>query len=283
MSRKGNPALIGAFVVGSFVLVLAAVAVWGSRALFERKYEYVCYFKGSVNGLDKGAPVKYRGVQVGVVKELKVRFRQPAEDRRIPAFVELWGKRLKELGGDEPTPALVDDMVAGGLRARIAPASLVTGVMYISFEDAPGTPIHRSQLPGPGAIPEIPTLPSEFEELAGNLNRFVTNLTAADIQGMTESISSAMRGVGQLAKTLGGDAQKTGALLNDAQSTLDALHATLTEAHGAVAPDAPLSVDLGAAVSDVDKAAIAVRELADFLRRNPHAIVAGTKPGGASP
>src|SRR5262249_4150083 len=126
------------------------------------------------------------------------------------------------------------------------------------------------------------------------------------LKGMADSVSGAMRGVGEittsedlratmhelpgaiasahrLAKTLDVDAVKAGALVSDTQDALDALRATLTDAQGVVAPDAPLSVDLGAAVSDVDKAAIAVRELADFLRRNPHAIVAGTKPRAASP
>jgi paraquat-inducible protein B len=161
-------------------------------------------------------------------------------------------------------------------------------------------------LPGPGSVPEIPTLPSQFDELTTSVTQFLANLTAADLKGMADSVSGAMQGVGEittsedlhtaiqelpralasahrLAKTLDGDAAKAGALVSDAQGALDALRATLSDAHGVVAPDAPLSVDLGAAVSDVDKAAIAVRELADFLRRNPHAIVAGTKSRAASP
>jgi paraquat-inducible protein B len=306
MSRKANPALIGAFVIGSVVLVVVAVVIWGSRGLFERKYEYVCYFPGSVHGLDRGASVEYRGVQIGVVKEVRLRFRQPAEDRRIPVIVQLWGKRLRELGGSEPTPELVAALVEGGLRARLAPSSLLTGVTYVSFDEAPGTPTHHSELAGPGEVPEIPTLPSEFEEITKSVTQFVANLTDADFRGMADSVTGAMQGVGQittsddlhaamrelpralasahrLAKTLDADAVNAGALVNDAQIALDALRSTLTDAHGVVAPDAPLSVDLGAAVSDVDKAAIAVRELADFLRRNPHAIVAGTKQRGKSP
>jgi paraquat-inducible protein B len=178
--------------------------------------------------------------------------------------------------------------------------------MFVSFDEAPGSPLHRSELPGPGAVPEIPTLPSQFDQISDSLNQFLDNLTTADFKGMADSVAGAMQGVGEittsedlrtalqelpralasahrLAKTLDGDAVKAGALVSDAQGALDALRATLSDAHGVVAPDAPLSVDLGAAVSDVDKAAIAVRELADFLRRNPHAIVAGTKPRGTSP
>jgi paraquat-inducible protein B len=255
-----------------------------------------------VNGLDRGAPVKYRGVQIGAVKDVRLRYRQPADDKRIPVFVELWAKGLTDLGGREPTPEAVEALVASGLRARLASSSLVTGVMYVSFEEEPDSPIHRSESPGPGAVPEIPTVPSESEDLSLSVKQIVANLKSVDFKGMTDSISGAMQGVGQittseelrttlralprtlttaqhLARTLDVDAAKAGTLVDEAQGTLADLRSMLTDAHGVVGPDAPLSVDLGAALSDVDKAAIAVRDLADFLRRNPHAIVAGTKRG----
>jgi len=305
MSKKANPAVIGAFVIGSLVLAIGALLLWGSSSLFERKHEYVCYFPGSVNGLTRGAPVKYRGVELGVVEDIRIRFRQAPDDRRIPAILELRGRRLHELGGSEPTPELIDRLVRRGLRARLVSSSLVTGVMYISFDEAPDTPIHRSELPGKGALPEIPTLPSELDELVDSLTRILANLTGADFKGTSGAISAAMRAVAglvtaddlraslrelpgavdsahRLTKTLDHDAARLATLFDDAHGAVAALRAAASDAHGVVSPDAPLPVDLGVAVSDVDKAAIAVRDLADFLRRNPHAIVAGTKQRGAS-
>ena len=303
MAKKSNLALVGAFVVTSIALAVVAVLIWGSRALFERKYQYVCYFPGSVNGLSRGAPVKYRGVEIGVVKDIRLRFHQAPDEHRIPATIELWGKRLQELGGNEPTPELVDELVAHGLRARLASSSLLTGVMYISFDEAPGTPMVRSEQPGPGALPEIPTLPTEMEELTKNATQFLANLTAADYKGAIDSVSTAMQGVSQLATsgdlqkaldelprtltslrrlagTIDNEAGKAGPVIEDAQGAMLALREALNSAQGVVSPRAPLPVNVGVAVSDVDKAAVAVRELADFLRRNPHAIVAGTKPTG---
>src|SRR5262249_42571002 len=151
-----------------------------------------------------------------------------------------------------------------------------------------------------------PAVPSEFDQLTESVTQFLVNLTATDLKGMADSVFGAMQGVDEittsedlrkairelpralatahrLARTLDGDAVKVGAVVSDAQDALASLRAMLSDAHGVVAPDAPLSVDLGAAVSDVDKAAIAIRDLADFLRRNPHAIVAGAKPRGKSP
>jgi paraquat-inducible protein B len=67
MGRKANPTVIGAFIVGAVVLIVAALMVFGSGTLFTRKHAFVLYFDGSVNGLNVGAPVKFRGVKVGAV------------------------------------------------------------------------------------------------------------------------------------------------------------------------------------------------------------------------
>jgi paraquat-inducible protein B len=300
MAKKTNPALIGGFVVGAIALTVLAIALWGSRALFERKYEYVCYFPGSVLGLNRGAPVKFRGVDIGVVKDIRIQFRQPSEDRRIPVFVELWGKRLHELGGREPNPAMLRELADQGLRARLDSTSFVTGVMYVSLDVIPDSPISYAEMPGPGAIPEIPTLPTEFQEATKAVNQILANLSKADFKGMTDSVAGAMNGVGELAgsdqlhgaveelqpllssaqrltKTLNVQANKAGEVVDEVHGAVGALVETLDTTKGAISPQAPLSVDLSMAVTDVDKAAVAVRELADFLRRNPHAIVAGTK------
>jgi paraquat-inducible protein B len=306
MAKKTNSALVGAFVLGAVLLTFLAVVIWGSRALFERKHEYICYFPGSVNGLATGAPVKYRGVEVGVVKDIRVRFHQAPEDRRIPVFIELWGKRVIGLGGGEPTPELMQELVANGLRARLASLSLVTGVMYVSFDDVPGSRLFLSELPGAGALPEIPTLPTEFDEVTKAVGDLLSSLSSTDFKELSESVTDAMHGVGELAtsgdlrstiqklppllsrvhalaRSLNAAADQSGPVIDDAHGALTALTETLETTKGTIGPQAPLPVDVAATLTDVDKAAIAVRELADFLRRNPHSIVAGTKPRGAGP
>ena len=195
-------------------------------------------------------------------------------------------------------------------RGGFAPAWLrsawCTGVVYVSFDEVPGSPASFSELPGEGAIPEIPTLPTRFDEVTEALSGLVANLSSTDFKGIVESVTNAMQGVNQLAtsgelhsaikelrpllssahelsKALKVDAEKSGVVIDDAHGALAAFTETLESTKGAISPHAPLSVNLAVALSDVDKAAVAVRELADFLRRNPHAVVAGTKAHGSGP
>ena len=61
VSKKANPTLIGAFVVGAIVLVVGAVTILGSGRLFRKTYEFVLYFEGSVSGLREGAAGEVQG------------------------------------------------------------------------------------------------------------------------------------------------------------------------------------------------------------------------------
>ncbi|MGH7001245.1 MAG: MlaD family protein, partial [Stellaceae bacterium] len=64
MTKRISPAVIGAFIVGAAVVLIAAIMVVGSGQLFKKPLAFVCMFQGDLNGLKIGAPVKFRGVQI---------------------------------------------------------------------------------------------------------------------------------------------------------------------------------------------------------------------------
>ena len=71
-----RPALVGAFVVGALALVVTAIILLGSGSVFRTRHLYVLYFKTSVNGLHVGAPVKFRGVEIGSVNRILLSLNQ---------------------------------------------------------------------------------------------------------------------------------------------------------------------------------------------------------------
>ena len=72
MEREANYAAVGAFVL-VVALVAALFVYWYSGTRVHRKYDhYEIYFNGSVSGLEQGAAVRYLGVRVGRVVEMRI-------------------------------------------------------------------------------------------------------------------------------------------------------------------------------------------------------------------
>ncbi len=302
MGRKANPALIGAFVIGGIVLAVVAVTIWGSGKLFKHEYVAVSYFPGSVNGLSPGAPVKFRGVQIGEVAEIRLLYQQARGAPRIPVFLKVDGERMRELGATrEPSPERLKELIDQGLRARLQTLSIVTGVLYVEFDILPGSPVDLMQEPD-ATYPEIPTLPTALEEATKTVSEVLARLNEFDFKGLGLAVREAFDGVNRLAsnsrlaaaidalpdtvasaRRLLADLDAQTAPLGDGvrsvsadtRQTLASLRATLDAIQALVAPDAPLGVELTHTATDLGRAARGLRDLADFLERNPNAVVFG--------
>ena len=89
MSQKANPTLIGAFVFGAIVIAVGAVIFFGSANLFAKKQLFETYFNQSVNGLGIGSNVKYKGVTVGKVTKVQLKFQGNGEAPVVRVLYEI--------------------------------------------------------------------------------------------------------------------------------------------------------------------------------------------------
>src|SRR4029450_13656539 len=89
MGSKISPTMIGAFVVGAIVLVVAGALLFGGGKFFQEKIPYVLFFDSSVEGLNVGAAVYFRRVQIGQVPEISAIAAPQTYDIRIKVKIEL--------------------------------------------------------------------------------------------------------------------------------------------------------------------------------------------------
>ena len=191
MSRRANPMWVGAFVLGAAALAVAAIAVFGSGRLFRETHAFVLYFQGSVNGLNIGAPVKFKGVEVGSVKRIMVRFEQTAGEVSIPVFIELDAEKLARAGVHvEFSPDAIHTAVDQGLRGRLEAQSLVTGLLFVNLDYFPETPARFVGVSG--GLPEIPTLPTTIEEATQVVKQIVERLGQLDLEAMVKSATETL-------------------------------------------------------------------------------------------
>ena len=149
MNKKASPTLIGAFVVGAIVLIVIAVIALGSGRLFRQTKRFVLYFPGEVNGLHVAAPVKFRGVEIGSVKEILLQLEPDMKVRRIPVIIEVDLEKITSRGASGPIlqdPKMFKPAIDEGMRGQLRTESLVTGVLYVGIDLFPGTPANFVQV-----------------------------------------------------------------------------------------------------------------------------------------
>ena len=195
MSKKANPKLIGGFVVSALIILIGGILTFGSGDFFREKITYVMFFKGSVNGLDVGAPVAYRGVSIGAVTKISVRIEENSEPV-IPVVIEIDPSKVEDphasLGDAKYEGKILRQLVARGLRGQLELQSLITGKLFIQLTIFPSAePAVVGQAEG---YPTIPTIPSDLEKLKDTIGKLplkeIANNTNEILQGIDRIVNS---------------------------------------------------------------------------------------------
>jgi paraquat-inducible protein B len=285
-----------------------------SGQLFQRKMAFVMHFEGSVKGLSVGAPVSYRGVQVGTVRNIEIVL-TPEQDARIPVTVEIDPSAFTLIGYnrsmslDEFREGIYEACRNQGLRAQLQMQSLLTGQLFIQLDYFPGTPARFVEAEGE---PEIPTVPTTLQELSTILQDFPVKKVLGDIEkaaaaladlAASEKIRVAVDSAGQafkdlstLAQNIDSRTEALGPALTEAKqamaagrealvqttTALVAAHETFVQTTETLEPmkrlvgdDSELLESIDETLAAMTEAARAVAALADTLDRRPEAIFRG--------
>src|SRR5262249_24394102 len=144
---------------------------------FKEKVPYVMFFERSVEGLTVGAPVIFRGVQVGQVtaitaiadpKELTILIMVKVELVRGIVHLGVGDERFKD------HHQAVEQLVQKGWRASLRMQSFVTGLLSVALDFHPDTQIRRFGLEK--RYPELPTIPSEMDMLKSTIQDLLADL-----------------------------------------------------------------------------------------------------------
>lgn len=170
MNGKASKTLIGAFVVGAVILVVAGLMIFGGGKFMKKTQEFVCFFEGSVKGLNVGAPVLVGGVKIGAVKSITIEYNQKTLTFYVPVVIEAQLDKIRLIKGKRvPLDEMLPLLIKKGLRAQLNMGSLITGQLIIELDYYPNTP---AKLVGLNKeYPEIPTIPSTFQAIFETLKK----------------------------------------------------------------------------------------------------------------
>ena len=330
MKTKVSPTIVGAFVIGAMVLAVVALFSFGGINFFRKPQRFVVFFDESVHGLDLGSQVKLRGVRVGRVVGLSIRYDQQRGTSQVAVVCEFSKDVMTDNRGaivDVADRAELERLVAGGLRAQLGVLGLATGLLFVEldFKNPKEYPAEPNLVdPLYAVVPDVPSTIAEFQasaiELLANLKRIdfagiskgITSLlttipkylegvdlkgvsdqwkktgaqfealaTGPDIKRTFENLNGAVNDLRATIAKLDGQIEPAGkevqATLAEAKKTVQAFSEAATAAKMFISSQSGLGEELGETLSHLNDAADSVRRLADFLERNPNALITGRK------
>ncbi len=195
MKTKLSPTLIGAFVIGGGALLLVALLAFGGSSLFTKPQRFAVYFDESVHGLDPGAPVKVRGVRVGRVADITVRFDSSQHASSVEVVCEVTKNVLVDPEGrriDFSEKGRIEQLVKDGMRAELAVAGLATGMLYVElgFDEEQKYPL-PAKLPQ-ADWPVVPAVPSAISEFTASISDLLGKLGQIDYAGISTELKGLM-------------------------------------------------------------------------------------------
>jgi phospholipid/cholesterol/gamma-HCH transport system substrate-binding protein len=314
MATPTNHWKLGMFVVVAVLIGMGVAVYLGAHTLTKETVSYVAYFDESVQGLELGSPVKFRGVTIGRVSVIDI----ASDGRHVQATLEVLVQQLERLSLDKLSGAHTRLFVDPELRVQLTSAGL-TGVKFllIDFFDPKSNPRPKLPFKVPGNY--IPTAPSTMKNIEDSLVRTAHSfpevaanllLTLDKVNGILDSITEqripekalgtleqTTRSMNELEQQLA--ALNAGKLSQQTQVNLTNLNATLTKmnsvldqvqsergllasairtsnAMGEVARNAnTLGPQTQDTLREIRGAAQAIRKFANALERDPDMLIKG--------
>jgi len=190
MAKPISKTFIGAFVLGALALTFGGIVVLGSGALFRDIKEVVMFFDGSVGGLQVGAPVTFRGVAIGEVRDIQLVYDAEKSEFRIPVAAQIYPDRFHKIGTshNKLTPQELMDM---GLRAQLQMQSFITGQLSIQLDFFPDSPVRLIGAAKAGfssRVQEIPTIPTPIQKIEKSIQQIPLDEVIQDARDTLTSI-----------------------------------------------------------------------------------------------
>lgn len=247
---------------------------------------YLLVFSESVRGLTVGAPVDLRGVTVGEVTKIHIELDGTKRKFSIPVEIRFYPERLRarmRSKSDRQKPVdcrkQLDALVAQGFRAQLRTGSLLTGQMYVALDMFPKA--SRARMNWSSNPPQIPTIAGSMEQFQNSLMHIVQKLErlpmdemAGDARKGLKSLDATLQSADKLIKNL--DAK----VVPEARGALEDARKAIHGVQQTMATDSQLQVELRDTLKEVGRAAQSLRQLSDYLERNPEALIRGKKGEG---
>jgi phospholipid/cholesterol/gamma-HCH transport system substrate-binding protein len=178
MSTHASNFKVGMFVIIGLAIGVAAIVWLGASQYLKGAEKYVTFFNESVQGLQVDSIVRYRGVDVGRIKAIRV----APDSQLIEVVMEI------QFEGD----------LSKELVAQLSSAG-ITGITFIELDRRkPGEKDLSPKIDFVAEYPIIPSRPSELQRIISTLDSVMQQIRTIDFKGMGQKVEQTLNSVQSL-------------------------------------------------------------------------------------
>ena len=182
---------IGLFVIVASIIAVIGVILLGVGSVFQHNALVETYVDESVQGLDVGSAVKFRGVPIGKVETITLTSAEYGTRKRYVLVRIGIAPTMFQFALSEPNQAGFKLEVERGLRLRLAAQGL-TGVAYIEADYADPQRNPALEIDWQPHYPYVPSTRSRITQLSESLEKILRSLENVDIGRLVDGMEKSL-------------------------------------------------------------------------------------------
>jgi phospholipid/cholesterol/gamma-HCH transport system substrate-binding protein len=194
MATQANYFKIGVFVISGTLIALIGILLLGAETLFRKTFMIETYFQESVQGLDIGSPLKFRGFRIGKVEDIFLAGNEyETEKTYIVVRASLSPDTFRPKTGKK-IESMLNEKVQKGLRARLTIQGL-TGTAHLDLD-------YQVETPSPPLVTDwtpkylyVPSTPSTITRISVSIDRIMRSLEKVNFEEVTSNLKKALNAV----------------------------------------------------------------------------------------
>ncbi|MDR1401591.1 MAG: MlaD family protein [Puniceicoccales bacterium] len=263
MSKKANTLLIGVFVVAGLLLFVTAVVVFSSMDLLAKKMTFYSFFDTSLNGLDVGAPVKFKGVKVGAVESIEIIYDSELDEASTVVIFNINANLFKTVSRSRLRVSDYDmfyrEQIDRGLAAKLSMESILTGKLYVGLDYYKNKHERVFKDINLKKYKNMPSVATDLDEFMASFDVIMKKLSKIEFEKISHKITTLLDGLSSKITDLN---------FSSFNKAMESIADVLTF-------DSSTRRSIDALFQQFSKTLRSLRVLVEFIERNPNAFVAG--------
>ena len=242
---------------------------------YQRELFFWVHFESSIRGLSVGAPVEFRGVNIGEVVDFSLVGNAFDAHFSIPILIKIEPERFRITHHEKNAtkgvnPEIMKKLIDKGFRAQLKSGNLITGELYVDldmFKDVPEATLKKEN-----GLYVIPTVPGTIETIKSDLTSVLNNIAKVPFEEIGKELQEILKEVktGTLPQ-LNATIKSTDDMMKGAGSSMQALQQNYLDSN------AEINKKIIRLLDEMTRTSRSIKNLTDYLERHPESLIQGKK------